>query len=217
MAGCPGRAVRLRLLLDEHFSSEIARRLRKRGHDVIAVGEREGLRGRSDRVHFASCPPSSAPLSLTTWATSAHSSPRRCGGARPPTGSCACRTASHSPAGVSAGLSGPLPRARRRPADRCRRQTGRRNLARRPFTLVKRRAALPGGGPPGRPRTWCSIRLLIRRVGVFAGRVGKSGRRGRDRAEERLVMDQPGQLADEGPRRRRRARNLNRQFGRRQK
>jgi hypothetical protein len=41
------------LLLDEHFSPEIARQLRARGHDVIAVGERADLRGRPDRIHFA--------------------------------------------------------------------------------------------------------------------------------------------------------------------
>jgi hypothetical protein len=46
----------LRLLLDEHLSPEIARQLRNRGHDVIAVGERHDLRGRSDRVHFAAAP-----------------------------------------------------------------------------------------------------------------------------------------------------------------
>jgi hypothetical protein len=46
----------LKLLLDEHLSPEIARRLRERGHDVIAVGERTDLRGRPDRVHFASLP-----------------------------------------------------------------------------------------------------------------------------------------------------------------
>jgi hypothetical protein len=46
----------LRLLLDEHLSPEIARQLRAQGHDVIAVGERADLRGRSDRVHFASLP-----------------------------------------------------------------------------------------------------------------------------------------------------------------
>jgi predicted nuclease of predicted toxin-antitoxin system len=51
-----GRAVGLRLLLDEHLSPEIARQLRAQGHDVIAVGERADLRGRPDRVHFASLP-----------------------------------------------------------------------------------------------------------------------------------------------------------------
>jgi hypothetical protein len=52
----PKRPVRLRLLLDEHLSPEIARQLRQLGHDVIAVGERPDLRGRADRVHFASLP-----------------------------------------------------------------------------------------------------------------------------------------------------------------
>jgi hypothetical protein len=44
----------LRLLLDEHFSPEIARQLRDLGHDVIAVKERHDLIARSDRAHFAS-------------------------------------------------------------------------------------------------------------------------------------------------------------------
>jgi predicted nuclease of predicted toxin-antitoxin system len=52
----PRRAVGLRLLLDEHFSPEIARQLRARGYDVVAVSERAELRGRPDRVHFASLP-----------------------------------------------------------------------------------------------------------------------------------------------------------------
>lgn len=56
MARRAGRAVRLRLLLDEHLSPEIARQLRAEGHDVVAVGERADLRGRPDRVHFASLP-----------------------------------------------------------------------------------------------------------------------------------------------------------------
>ncbi len=56
MARRAGRPVGLRLLLDEHLSPEIARQLRQRGHDVIAVGERQDLKGRSDRVHFASLP-----------------------------------------------------------------------------------------------------------------------------------------------------------------
>lgn len=46
----------MKLLLDEHLSPEIARQLRQRGHDAIAVGERTDLRGRPDRVHFASLP-----------------------------------------------------------------------------------------------------------------------------------------------------------------
>ena len=56
MARRSGRALRLRLLLDEHLSPEIARQLRVQGHDVIAVAERADLRGRSDRVHFALLP-----------------------------------------------------------------------------------------------------------------------------------------------------------------
>lgn len=38
----------MRLLLDEHFSPRIARELRARGHDVVAVAERPDLVGRSD-------------------------------------------------------------------------------------------------------------------------------------------------------------------------
>ncbi len=46
----------MKLLLDEHLSPEIARQLRAHGHDVVAVSERTDLRGRPDRVHFASLP-----------------------------------------------------------------------------------------------------------------------------------------------------------------
>lgn len=43
----------MRLLLDEHLSPEIARQLRARGHDVVAVAEHTELKGRADRAHFA--------------------------------------------------------------------------------------------------------------------------------------------------------------------
>jgi Domain of unknown function (DUF5615) len=43
-AGGPGG----RLLLDEMFSPRIAEALRKRGHDVLAVAERQELRMRTD-------------------------------------------------------------------------------------------------------------------------------------------------------------------------
>ena len=39
----------MRLLLDEHFSPEIARQLRSRGHDVTSARERPAFRGLSDR------------------------------------------------------------------------------------------------------------------------------------------------------------------------
>lgn len=56
MARGSGSNRRVRLLLDEHFSPEIARQLRARGHDVLAVKEHPELIGRPDRVHFASMP-----------------------------------------------------------------------------------------------------------------------------------------------------------------
>jgi predicted nuclease of predicted toxin-antitoxin system len=42
-----------RLLLDEHFSPEIARQLRSREHDVVAARERAELHGLSDRELLA--------------------------------------------------------------------------------------------------------------------------------------------------------------------
>jgi len=42
----------LRLLLDEHFSPEIARQLRSHGHDVTAARERNELHGLSDRANL---------------------------------------------------------------------------------------------------------------------------------------------------------------------
>ena len=38
----------MRLLLDEHYSPTIADELRKRGHDVVSVKERDDLPGLSD-------------------------------------------------------------------------------------------------------------------------------------------------------------------------
>lgn len=39
----------MKLLLDEHYSPEIARRLRKHGHDVASAAERKDLVGLPDR------------------------------------------------------------------------------------------------------------------------------------------------------------------------
>ena len=39
----------MRLLLDEHFSPEVARQLRDRGHDALAVRDHPDARGLSDR------------------------------------------------------------------------------------------------------------------------------------------------------------------------
>lgn len=44
----------MKLLLDEQFPPDIARRLRERGHDVIAVGERSDLVSTDDETLLAS-------------------------------------------------------------------------------------------------------------------------------------------------------------------
>lgn len=43
----------MRLLLDEHYSPEIARQLRQRGHDVVSINERPELEGLADGTLFA--------------------------------------------------------------------------------------------------------------------------------------------------------------------
>ena len=45
----------MRLLLDEHYSREIAERLRERGHDVIAVKEDAALEGLDDEPLLTPC------------------------------------------------------------------------------------------------------------------------------------------------------------------
>ena len=42
----------MKLLLDEMWPAQVAVQLRKRGHDVLAVTESEGLRGQADEVVF---------------------------------------------------------------------------------------------------------------------------------------------------------------------
>ena len=44
---------RMRLLLDEHLSPSVAVELRRLGYDVIAIAERDDLRGRPDDEIFA--------------------------------------------------------------------------------------------------------------------------------------------------------------------
>ena len=50
MARGPGSDRRVKLLLDEHFSPDIARQLRAKGHDAIAVKEHPELPGEEDLI-----------------------------------------------------------------------------------------------------------------------------------------------------------------------
>ena len=45
----------MRLCFDEHYSPQIAARLRERGHDVVASQADQALRGRSDTDLFQQC------------------------------------------------------------------------------------------------------------------------------------------------------------------
>jgi hypothetical protein len=58
----------LRLLLDEHYSPRIAEQLRARGHDVVAVKEREDLIGRSDRELFDAMATEGRAIVTENWA-----------------------------------------------------------------------------------------------------------------------------------------------------
>lgn len=57
----------MRLLLDEHYSHQIAERLRERGHDVVAVTERPDLLGLKDAELFLLMPPERRAIVTENW------------------------------------------------------------------------------------------------------------------------------------------------------
>lgn len=58
----------MRLLLDEHFSPEIARQLRSRDHDVISVKERDDLAGLPDAELLSSMASERRAIVTEDWA-----------------------------------------------------------------------------------------------------------------------------------------------------
>lgn len=58
----------MKLLLDEHYSKQIAEQLRAKGHDVIAVGERPELLGLLDAELFRLMPDEKRAILTEDWA-----------------------------------------------------------------------------------------------------------------------------------------------------
>ena len=58
----------MRLLLDEHFSRQIAEQLRTRGHDAVSTGERPDLKGLADDELFAAAQVERRAIVTENWA-----------------------------------------------------------------------------------------------------------------------------------------------------